>query len=169
MGKMVWVLAFALVAMDVCADALKDGFVAPPASARPHVYWQWMNGNVTKEGITADLEEMARAGIGGAMIFDVVGGLPVGSVAFGSEAWFDLLHYAHEEARRLGLELSIMDCSGWSSSGGPWVKPEDSMKHVVHTETIVRGGALQSRRIEKSDRFSNSERAFYGMGGLVRS
>ena len=139
------VLSGALAALCASAtalggDALLDGFAAPPASARPHVWWHWMNGNVTKEGITADLEAMARAGIGGAQIFDVSDGIPAGDVAFCSDAWFDMLHFANEEAKRLGIELALSNCSGWSSSGGPWVKPEDSMKHVVFTERVVRGG-----------------------------
>ena len=138
------VLSGALAALCASAtalggDALLDGFAAPPASARPHVWWHWMNGNVTKEGITADLEAMARAGIGGAQIFDVSDGIPAGDVAFCSDAWFDMLHFANEEAKRLGIELALSNCSGWSSSGGPWVKPEDSMKHVVFTERVVRG------------------------------
>ena len=99
-----------------------------------------MNGNVTKEGILADLEAMARAGIGGAQIFDVSDGIPAGSVAFCSEEWFDMLAFANEEAKRLGIELALSNCSGWSSSGGPWVKPEDSMKCIVYSETVVRGG-----------------------------
>ena len=139
------VLSGALAALCASAttlggDALLDGFAAPPASARPHVWWHWMNGNVTKEGITADLEAMARAGIGGAQIFDVSDGIPAGAVSFCSEAWFDMLRHANDEAKRLGIELALSNCSGWSSSGGPWVKPEDSMKHVVYTERIVRGG-----------------------------
>ena len=139
------VLSGALVALCASAtvhggDALFDGFASPPASARPHVWWHWMNGNVTKEGITADLEAMAKAGIGGAQIFDVSDGIPAGDVAFCSDAWFDMLHFANEEAKRLGIELALSNCSGWSSSGGPWVKPEDSMKHVVFTERVVRGG-----------------------------
>ncbi len=139
------VLSRALVALCASAtaiggDTLFDGFATPPASARPHVWWHWMNGNVTKEGITADLEAMARAGIGGAQIFDVSDGIPAGDVAFCSEAWFDMLRHANDEAKRLGIELALSNCSGWSSSGGPWVKPEDSMKHVVFTERLVRGG-----------------------------
>ena len=139
------VLSVALAALCVSATAfggapLLDGFASPPASARPHVWWHWMNGNVTKEGITADLEAMARAGIGGAQIFDVSDGIPAGDVAFCSDAWFDMLRHANDEAKRLGIELALSNCSGWSSSGGPWVKPEDSMKHVVFTERVVRGG-----------------------------
>ncbi len=131
-------LGFSVVAFG--GDALLEGFVTPPASARPHVWWHWMNGNVTKAGITADLEAMARAGIGGAQIFDVSDGIPAGRISFCSPAWFDMLYFANEEAKRLGIELALSNCSGWSSSGGPWVKPEDSMKHVVFTERIVRGG-----------------------------
>ena len=140
--KTVEALAFAVFALGAGADsdALRDGFVSPPASARPHVWWHWMNGNVTKEGITADLEAMARAGIGGAQIFDVSDDIPAGNITFCSEAWYDMLCHANEEAKRLGIELALSNCSGWSSSGGPWVRPEDSMKHVVYAETVVRGG-----------------------------
>ena len=42
--------------------ALADAFASPPASARPHTWWHWMHGNVTREGITRDIEEMARVG-----------------------------------------------------------------------------------------------------------
>ena len=124
----------------VGGDALSDGFVKPPPSARPQVWWHWMNGNVTKEGITADLEAMARAGIGGAEIIDVSCGIPKGDVSFGSVRWFAMLRHANEEAKRLGIEIILANCSGWSSSGGPWVKPEDSMKQVVFAERVVRGG-----------------------------
>ena len=121
-------------------DGLRAGFVSPPASARPHVWWHWMNGHVTRAGITADLEAMARAGIGGAQIFDVSDGIPEGEVKFASEAWYDMLAFANDEAKRLGIELALSNCSGWSSSGGPWVRPEDSMKCVVCSETVLRGG-----------------------------
>ena len=120
--------------------SLEEGFVNPPRSARSHVWWHWMNGNVTKEGITADLEAMARAGIGGAQIIDVPSGIPEGRVAFGGDEWFEMLRHAHEEGRRLGVEIALANCSGWSSSGGSWVKPEDSMKTVVFAERVVRGG-----------------------------
>ena len=129
-------------------DALLDGFADPPASARPHVWWHWMNGNVTKAGITADLEAMAKAGIGGAQIFDVSDGIPAGRIEFCSPAWFDMLRFANEEAKRLGIELALSNCSGWSSSGGPWVKPEDSMKHVVFAERTVRGGERLAGALE---------------------
>jgi hypothetical protein len=121
------------------ADSLAGGFRSPPASARPHTWWHWMNGNVTKEGITADLESMQRVGIGGAEIFNASEGIPAGPVKFNSPEWHEMFSFAVQEANRLGLELCIHNCAGWSSSGGPWNSPEDSMEHVVMSETKVSG------------------------------
>ena len=119
------------------ALSLAGGFRNPPASARPQVWWHWINGNVSREGITADLESMAEIGIGGACIFDAGCGLPPGPVAFDSKDWYDALKFAAREARRLGLELTVANCSGWSTAGGPWVSPSNSMKTVVWTERRI--------------------------------
>ena len=89
------------------AGLSRETFRNPPQEAKPHTWWHWMNGNVTKEGITADLEAMARVGIGGAQIFDAGLALPKGPVAFASDAWFDCLVHADREAKRLGIELCI--------------------------------------------------------------
>ena len=132
--------ALVLACGVVHAGGLAERFRAPPPSARPQVWWHWMNGNVTKEGITADLEAMAAIGIGGAHIFDVSIGIPKGPVGFNTPAWFDNVRWAAHEAKRLGIELGLSNCSGFSSSGGPWVTPEDSMKRLVWTEVSVRGG-----------------------------
>lgn len=137
------VLALALTAAKpaLCApgDALERGFRSPPASARPHTWWHWCNGNVTREGITADLEAMARVGVGGAQIFDVAPGIPAGPVDYGSTEWLALVRHAAAESARLGIELCMHNCAGWSSSGGPWVKPEHAMQMLVSSETRARG------------------------------
>ncbi len=121
-------------------DALATGFATPPASARPHTWWHWMNGNVTKEGITADLEAMSRVGIGGAQIFNAGEGIPAGPVKFNSPEWHEMFSFAVKEADRLGIELCLHNCAGWSSSGGPWNSKEQSMQHVVISETKISGG-----------------------------
>ena len=121
------------------ALSLEEGFVAPPPSARPHTWYHIMNGNVTKEGITCDFEALAKAGIGGVQIFDAGCAVPPGPVKFASADWYDLLSYAHKEAKRLGLEICLANCSGWSSSGGPWIAPENGMKVIVTSETKVKG------------------------------
>ena len=51
-------------------DDLLATFRAPPDSARPEVWWHWMNGNVSRDGIVADLDAMAVVGLGGVTIFD---------------------------------------------------------------------------------------------------
>ena len=127
-------------AAALSADRLADGFAAPPADAKPQVWWHWNNGNISKEGITADLEAMASAGIGGAHIFDVDSGTPLGSVRFNTPAWDAMVLHAHREAQRFGLKLTLANCSGYSSSGGPWVTAADAMKCVTWTETAASGG-----------------------------
>lgn len=121
------------------ADDLADGFVNPPASARPWVYWFWLNGNITEEGITADLEAMARVGIGGALIMEVDQGAPRGPVDFASTEWRTLFGHALSEADRLGLEINMNDDAGWNGSGGPWIAPEHAMQKLVWSETEVEG------------------------------
>jgi hypothetical protein len=129
-------------------NTLRTQFVAPPSWARPHTWWHWMGGNVSKEGITADLESMKEAGIGGAHIFDAGQGIPAGPVDYNSPQWRELMAYAMAEAQRLGLDMTMHNCSGWSSSGGPWVKPEDAMKKVVWSETRVNATKAETVEVQ---------------------
>lgn len=99
-----------------------------------------MNGNVTSNGITLDLEAMKRAGLGGALIFNIGEFIPKGSVDYGRPDWLNLMVHAAGEANRLGLELAMHNCPGWSSSGGPWITPEMSMQRLVWSEMRVTGG-----------------------------
>ena len=101
-----------------------------------------MNGNITREGITADLEAMARVGIQGVMIFEVAQPeqmAPAGPVAFGSPAWREMFRHAVAEAGRLGMEINMNNDAGWCGSGGPWNTPERSMQKLVWTSTEVKG------------------------------
>ena len=118
---------------------LEREFLNPPESARPWVYWFWSDGNLTREGITADLEAMRRVGIGGVLIMEVDQGIPKGPARFGSPAWRELFKQVVSEAGRLGLEVDMNNDAGWCGSGGPWVRPEQSMQKLVWTETFVEG------------------------------
>mgnify|MGYP005840082579 FL=1 len=118
---------------------LEEGFHQPPPSARPWVYWFWLNGNITAEGITADLEAMQRVGIGGVLIMEVDQGVPEGKVGFMSDAWQALFRHAVKEAARLGLEVNMNNDAGWNGSGGPWIQPEQSMQKVVFSEIEAAG------------------------------
>lgn len=148
MKRRLWaaVLCLSFFAAPAGADELADAFAHPPDSARPHTFWHWMNGNVTKEGITADLEAMQQAGIGGVFLFVVEGKLtesvPVyidKPVRHLTPEWFAMLRHAATECKRLGLELSLMNCTGWSTSGGPWVPPDKSMMRIAWSETYLKG------------------------------
>lgn len=129
-----------LGSMSIAAsDALEKGFLHPPDSAKPHTWWHWMNGNISREGITADLEAMKRVGLGGAQIFNVDCGIPAGPVKFMSPEWVGMVKHAVSEAGRLGLELCIHNCAGWSSSGGPWITPELAMQEPVWSVLKIKG------------------------------
>ena len=120
-------------------NELEQNFVTPPDVARPWVYWYFMDGNLTREGMTADLEAMRSAGIGGAIFLEVDIGIPRGPVEFKSAPWRVLFAHAAHEAERLGLQLALGTGPGWCGTGGPWVKPEQSMQHLVASTTNVAG------------------------------
>lgn len=121
------------------ADELADRFRAPPPSAWPWVYWFPLDGNITREGITADLEAMQRVGIGGVLYMETAQGTPKGPAAFGGPAWRELIQHACAEASRLGLEINMNNDAGWCGSGGPWITPELSMQKLSIGETFVTG------------------------------
>ena len=124
-------------------DPLEAGFKTPPDSAKPRVWWHWMNGNITKEGIKLDLEWMHRVGIGGFQNFDAALNTPKlvdNRLVYMTPEWKDAFLFTTKLADQLGLEEAIAGSPGWSESGGPWVKPSQGMKKVVWSETRVEGG-----------------------------
>ena len=131
------------------AGSLDEDFREPPVAVRPYVWWHWMGSLVSKEGITKDLEAMKAEGVGGATIFNLpsavtegaspTGNAPWPDITYRSPRYWELLKFATSEAARLGLELGIHNCVGYSATGGPWVTPELSMQHVVWTSTPVAG------------------------------
>ena len=131
------VLAALALAFEIRAGELEKSFTSPPASARPWVYWFPLSGNLTKEGITADFEAMARVGIGGVLYMEVNQGAPTGAADFAGPLWMEMFSHACREAKRLGLEINMNNDAGWNGSGGPWILPEMSMQRVVWSEVVV--------------------------------
>lgn len=138
-------IAAALLAASgaTAAPTLEQAFTAPDSAARPRVWWHWIDGNVTREGITRDLEWMQRNGIAGFQLFDIGRGYPAyvdKTVEFMSPEWKRMVRHAASEADRLGLEMTLASSAGWSVSGGPGVAPASAMKKLVWSETRLKGG-----------------------------
>lgn len=119
---------------------LEKDFKQLSLTARPYTYWFWMNGNITKDGITKDLEAMHRIGVGGVFNLEGGTGIPKGAVTYLSDEWSELKAHAIKEAARLGIDYVMHNCPGWSSSGGPWITPEYSMQKLTWSEIEVSGG-----------------------------
>ncbi|PWH84625.1 hypothetical protein DIS18_08040 [Algibacter marinivivus] len=128
---------------------LESGFQNPPNQAKARTWWHWISGNVSKSGITKDLEAMKSVGIQEAQLFNVHLGFPKGGITYLSEEWLDLFHFAASEAKRLGLELAFHNSAGWSSSGGPWVTEQNAMQTVVFSELVVEGGNVLKKELPK--------------------
>ncbi len=121
-------------------QTLRAGFLNPPDWARPGVYWYFMDGNLSEQGMTKDLESMAKAGIGYVTFLEVNVGVPRGNVDFLSDRWLALFAHAEKECRRLNIGMTLGIGPGWSGSGGPWVKPGESMQHLVFSSVTLEGG-----------------------------
>ena len=124
-------------------------FNNPQGWAKPQTWWHWINGNVSREGIDADLREMADKGYGFVRIFHIPGSIK-GQLKFNSPEWFETFSYVAERANHYGLGLGIHNCEGWSEAGGPWITPELSMKHLKWTLTKVSGGGKQTLTLPKA-------------------
>lgn len=136
------VMSCVLVRMAFAAENLEKNFLTPPDSAKPWVYWFFMNGNITREGITADLEAMQRVGLGGGVWLNLDFRIPTGlvqNVPYFSDEWRGLLGHAVSESDRLGLQMSTFSSDGWSGTGGPWITPDNAMQRLTWSETCVQG------------------------------
>ena len=149
----------AILFAGVCAviaqtqgDTLQRGFLNPPDSAKPRVWWHWMNGNITKEGIKADFEWMKHSGIAGFQNFDAALNTPQiveKRLVYMTPEWKDAFKYAATMADQMGLEMAIAGSPGWSESGGPWVPPAQAMKKFVWSETRIEGGRPFTGKLPK--------------------
>ena len=145
------ILALVLAQGAWAQSTLYEGFADPPREARPRVWWHWMDGNVSMEGIRKDLEWMERAGIGGFHQFDAggIGMRPIvdETMPYNSPQWGVALRYAMELAASKGMETAVASAPGWSSTGGPWVKPADAMKKLTWRTLDVTGPGVQVLRV----------------------
>lgn len=122
---------------------LEYGFLNPEEKVQTSVYWYWISGNISEDGVKKDLYSMKEAGINRAFIGNIgLDGIhtPYETVPFYSEKWWKILHTALKTATELGIEIGIFNSPGWSQSGGPWVKPEQAMRYLTSVKAEVSGG-----------------------------
>lgn len=136
-------LAIGLTARSEDADDdLAVSFAQPPEASRPSCYWYWMFGQIETNALAAELGLMQRIGLGEAFVGDIwtrQNDAEPGPITALSPAWWDALTFAVREGDRHGVRVGVFNAPGWSMSGGPWVRPEQSMRYLLQTETIIEG------------------------------
>lgn len=136
-------------------NALESGFMNPAEKVQTSVYWYWISGNISEEGVKKDLYSMKEAGINRAFIGNIgLEGIHTlyKTVPFYSEEWWKILHAALKTATELGIEIGIFNSPGWSQSGGPWVKPEQAMRYLASVKAEVSGGKQVEVVLAKPDK-----------------
>jgi len=153
---------FSITTANAQLKTIKANFLHPPDQYKPGVYWYFMDGNMSAQTITKDLESMKKAGIGNLIFLEVNVGVPSGPVEFLSDEWTNLFVHAENEARRLGIEITLGIGPGWTGSGGPWVRASQSMQHLVSSSVEVIAG--DKRKIVLP--IPAPKKPFFGEGGL---
>jgi hypothetical protein len=137
-----WSMTGGISPKAIQIDQLANEFRSPPEATKPRCYWYWMNGSMSKEGITKDLEAMRQVGIGEAYIGIIqgfAGEVPGVETKALTEEWWSFIEHAVREGGRIGVNIGLFNSAGWSQSGGPWVRPEQSMRYLTFPETRLNG------------------------------
>lgn len=130
-------------------NPLEENFRHTPDKQPLAVYWYWMDGNISREGVVKDLQAMKKAGINRVQI-GMIGdgqGVPAGPVRMFTDEWWEILHTMFRTAGELDIEVGLFNCPGWSQSGGPWVKPSQSMRYLACVKDTLVGPLDFKRRL----------------------
>ena len=148
MKKTLTVFLTALAALFMGQQAMADGldvmqkkFTQTPKDQPLAVYWYWLDGNISEEGVVKDLQAMKTVGINRVQI-GMIGdgqGAPHGKVRMFTKEWWKIMHTMFRTATELDIEVGLFNCPGWSQSGGPWVKPEQSMRYLAAVNDTIQG------------------------------
>jgi hypothetical protein len=136
-------------------------FMDPPENAKPGVLWMWMGSNISKKGITRDLEALKEAGFNRTTMFHLsdittslsveIGNRPGAEIISRTESWWDMVRFAAKESKRLGMDFGMHNCPGYETSGGPWITPELSMQDIIWSEQKINGNRSVNIRLKKPE------------------
>lgn len=149
-------MVMVLMATGTAFSQSLESFKAPPQQSMPRVWWHWMNGNITKDGIVKDIQWMKKSGIAGFHVFDA--GLSTPQVVekrleYMTPEWKDAFKTAIETGDKLGMEMTIASAPGWSATGGPWVEPKDGMKRLSWREVTVKSDGKKPVKVALPEPF----------------
>ncbi len=137
-------------------DQLVQQFQNPVDENSIWCYWYWVGDDISKDGITKDLEAMKEAGIGAVLIGNINPEEKDGKVPILSEDWWDHMVHAVNEGKRIGVDIGTFNCPGWSMSGGPWISSDKAMRHMIYSETTVSGGKqLELKLVKPKEEFQD--------------
>ena len=145
-------------------------FLNPPEGAKPGVLWMWMGSNISKEGITKDLEALKKEGFNRTTMFSladittpwsgVIGNSPTPEIISWTEPWWKLVRFAAEESKRLGMDFGMYNGAGYESSGGVWITPELSMQQICWSQHKVAGNGHISIALDRPQVDPHANQAF---------
>jgi len=159
MKHIVFLISLSIIACSSFAqskDSLYQSFKTPPDYTKPWVYWYWISDHISSEGISKDLEAMAKVGIGEALIGNIDQIDEKGKVKALTEDWYQMVEHAIREGKRTGVNIGLFNSPGWSQSGGPWITPEQTMRYLTHSEIRIKGPKKIADKLEKpSEQFQD--------------
>jgi len=165
MKKTALILSLALIGSLQAEQTLEQRFDNPPDSARPGVYWYFNDGNLNSKEMTAELEDMKEVGINKVLFLEVDMGIPKGPVQWMSEPWQNAFVQAVRDSERLGIDVKLGIGPGWCGSGGPWIKPENAMQHLVFSSVDFKGPQKVSQKLpvpdQRQEPFLSMRNPFY--------
>ncbi|WP_299430213.1 glycosyl hydrolase [uncultured Maribacter sp.] len=147
------------ITSEIGFEELLKNFESPTIAYHPETWFHLNGNNISKEGLTLDLEAIKEAGLQGIHLFNKAGRIypNVEPIKILSPEWEDMIRHAADECKRLGLKFTMQNCPGWSMTGGPWVPAEEAQREVVETVYRVSGGKTFSQTLELDALYHTSD------------
>jgi len=134
-------------------------FLHPPEYVKPGVLWMWMGSNISKGGITKDLEALHEEGFSSTTMLSLadvvtpwaneIRNSPTPQYISWTEPWWELVKHAAKESKRLGMDFGIFNGPSYETSGGPWITPDLSMQEICWSSDTVHGGAIITEQLPR--------------------